>query len=251
MMKNTQLIQCTAHATPENVCAEKLRAYALLDMINDLCFTLDQSFRISYVNRFTCESFDKNASELVGKTLDEIFPYAKGLFDVDTEMEKLDQGGPLINEVQSPFSGSWFQITSIAFQDEYLIYMTNISTTKRYEKLLFEKDTLFLALASAVSDFIIIIDTVGRISHATPPASHFTGFQSDELEDHKIFEFVAAENHIPLQNHLDQLTKGAEKTSTFPILMKHQDGSLVQLHATAQNLQDQPGFDGILLKITR
>lgn len=250
-MKSTQATKRNSHAANKEILDENMRAYALLDLVNELCFTLDQDFCFTYLNRYTLETFDKSAQELIGRSLDEVFPYSKGMFDIDNLKQLLDSGKSVQSEFQSPLSGCWYQTTTVLFQGEFLIYMTETTETRRYEELLYGKDSLFLAVTNAGADSIIIIDHANRIRYSTPSVSQLTGFAADELQGRKLFEFIAAESRETVQNNLLELTPIPGEVSSFMLTLKFQDGSFAPLHATAHNLLKQPGVDGILLKLTR
>lgn len=249
-MKSTQTTKRTAHNAHKKIIDENMRAYALLDLVNELCFTLDHNFCFTYLNRYTLETFDKSAHELIGRSLEEVFPYSRGMFDFDDLKQRLNSGQRVQSEIQSPLSGCWYQTSVVSFQDEFLVYMTETTATKRYEELLYEKDSLFLAVTNAGADSIIIIDHANRIRYTTPSVSQLTGFTADELQGRKLFEFIAAESRETVQNNLLELTQMPGEASSFMLTLKYQDGGFAQLHATAQNLLKQPGVDGILLKLT-
>ncbi len=248
-MKNTQPTTSTSNSVNRHQSKETRRNFALLDMVDELCFTVDHDFRITYVNRYTMETFDKTEKELIGLSLLEIFPYSKGMFDLDRQKQRLSSGQNVLAEIQSPLSGCWYHITSCLFEDEYLIFMKETTTAKRYDELLCEKDALFFAITSIMSESIVLVDQARRIRYTTPSICQLTGFTSDELEGRKLSEFTTAEQLETVRSDLDALIKTPGKSASFKIILAHKDGSVIELNATGQNMLNEPGIDGILLKL--
>lgn len=225
------------------------RFEALLEQVEEMCFVLNHNFQIIYTNRWAQSTFDFKAEDMLGHSFIELLPYGKAMPELAATQQALANGEVFRANVQSPLSGRWFRMIAAPFQDEYLFCLKEITVRKRYQQLLIEKDAQFRAISEAMTDFILIINTRGRIVYASPASGSVIGYPADELENQTFSSLIEPESERHIQQQLQTISAEPESRSSFELVIRHQDGSKIELNAQAQNLTQRSGVEGILLNL--
>src|SRR6185312_7434393 len=122
----------------------------LLESTTDAFFALDPNWRFTYLNQRALDYFRRNAGELLGRVIWEVFPVAK-----DTRLEKeyvraLAEQRSVTCELISPVTGRWVDVRASPTAQGLAVHFRDITSRKRSEQDLKEALTR-LALATSVA----------------------------------------------------------------------------------------------------
>ena len=97
-------------------------------------------------------------------------------------------------------------------------------------------------------DLILVIDTAGYVTFASPAAFTTFGFAPDELVNSSIFDFIHPED---APGTLDALSNAVVdfEPETIPLRVRHADGHWVPVEALGSDLVDDPIVGGLLINV--
>ncbi len=127
----------------------------ILESISDAFFSVDRSWRFSYLNRVALETFQqvfgKNPAKLRGKTLWEAIPEFLGSEFEKTFRCAMKNGSPLSIEEYFPTFDAWFEAQAYPSVDGLSVYFRDVTikrnSEERVKEALRSRDE-FIALAS-------------------------------------------------------------------------------------------------------
>ncbi len=146
-------------------------------------------FRFLMVNQAYEEYVGKKASELIGKTLLEVYPETEQYW-IDKMKEAVFTGSPLHFENFSKVMNTYTEINLYIPQKGWLAMTTaNIKGRKQAEEALRESEELYKNLFQKNHTIMILIDPAsGAIVDANPAAITYYGWSHEELLKKKIEE---------------------------------------------------------------
>jgi PAS domain S-box-containing protein len=121
-------------------------AQTILDSITDAFFNLDEDWQFSYVNRQTEKTLGRDASELLGKVIWEVYP---GTLDSDFERtyrRAAQERIPLTFCSYYPDHDSWYDVNAYPVPGGLSVYFRDVTARKREEtrrNALFELTDIF------------------------------------------------------------------------------------------------------------
>jgi PAS domain S-box-containing protein len=103
----------------------------------------------------------------------------------------------------------------------------------------------FRSLIEHSSDLILILDSEGTISYASPSSLEVAGRNQEDLQDRNLFEFLAPEDVAKMRAAL--VGTRAESTSALEIGFLRPDGTLATIEVLTNNLLDDPAVAGVIV----
>jgi PAS domain S-box-containing protein len=123
-----------------------------------------------------------------------------------------------------------------------------LSDRERTEEKLRSSEERFRAMIENISESIALVDERAIIQYITPAAERILGFSSAERIGSSAFDNLAQAKDIhTLQHALERLEREPKVKQSFAIQVRHKDGSLRWIEATATNLLDLPSVQAIVI----
>jgi PAS domain S-box-containing protein len=159
------------------------QATDILDSIEDPTLSVNKESKIVYVNHATERLFDKERSELIGKSIWDVLP--KNIRNaLDFYYHKALTGGKPSKCEAIKLFNSRCDINFYPVQDGIAIFIHDITTKWHTEELY----RLSLYLIERLNENIFLVRSDGRLFHVNDETCKTLGYSLDELIHMKIFE---------------------------------------------------------------
>ncbi|MBI5542409.1 MAG: PAS domain-containing protein, partial [Deltaproteobacteria bacterium] len=201
----------TAHKRAvEELRAEHARTVAVLESIGDAFYSLDHDLRFTYVNQRALKTWSKQAEELLGRRIWDVFPPEKAL-ESHRQMEAARAGGRhLHSEVLSPTLGTWVDVDYYPTTDGLSVFFRDITERKRAEEELRRSVALYRAIARGLPDCaVFVVDSELRYLVAEGPLSETLELTGARLEKHLLVEVLSEEARAIAEPHFRAALGGA------------------------------------------
>jgi two-component system, NtrC family, sensor kinase len=120
----------------------KRKLARLLASITDAFFTLDHSWRFTYLNPQVEKALFKTRNELLGRCIWDVFPETVGsVFEQEYRRAIAQQTPVHFEEFYSPL-GSWFEVRAFPYQEGLSVYFRDVTTRKQAEMDLLQRSHL-------------------------------------------------------------------------------------------------------------
>lgn len=110
-----------------------------------------------------------------------------------------------------------------------------------------EHDDLFRLLLENALDIITIVNLDGTIRYESPSVRQILGYDPEELQGRKVFDFVPEDDAAKVVSILQDLAARPDGTASLELRFRHKDGSWRVLEAIGRNMLDHPVLAGILV----
>ncbi len=199
-------------------------------------------FRFIMVN----EAYEKyvgiKASDLIGKTLLEVYPETEQYW-IDKMTEAVLAGTPLHFENFSQVMNTYTEINLYTPQKGQLAMTTaNISGRKKAEVLLAESELRYRSLFNQMNEGLIIMTLDGKLYEINPAFAEMHGYTVDEIKGMDIRDLdILKEN--TMESRTDVLRRlQAGEIVRFEVEHYHHDGHIITLGVSTSmiNIGDQP-----------
>jgi PAS domain S-box-containing protein len=162
----------------------------ILESIQDGFFTLDQDWRITYINRRAAEISAKEPQELIGKNIWEMHPLLLGTHLEQSYRKVMEERVSVKFEMKGIYNGPWFAISVYPFVDGISVYWQDITEKKKTEDELRDREARYRVAATNFPAVYTQTDHELRYRwiHSPHPdfdASEVIGKRDDELEDNE------------------------------------------------------------------
>ncbi len=205
-------------------------------------------FRFVMVNQAYEEYVGKKASELIGKTLLEVYPETEQYW-IDKMKEAVLTGSPLHFENFSNVMNTYTEINLYTPQKGWLAMTTaNIKGRKQAEEALRASEEKFRTITEQANALIAITDINGIVTYASSSSKTLFQYLPEEMHGRNFMEFLN-ESEIPkaLEEFRDAI-KNATGTHNLELKMKRKDGSTFIGELNGTKFQ-QGSFNGTLVVI--
>jgi diguanylate cyclase (GGDEF)-like protein/PAS domain S-box-containing protein len=126
--------------------------------------------------------------------------------------------------------------------------LADITARKQAEEAVQSSEHRIQSLLWHSSDLVIVWNTEGTITYASPSVTRFTGYQIGETIDHREATLVHPDDEARVVRALDDVRAGATGTSgSFVARFRRHDGEWRWLEAVVGNLIDDPDVGGLLI----
>jgi PAS domain S-box-containing protein len=244
--------------TEEAITKERDRAQQYLDTAGVMLAVLDPDCTITLINRKGCEILGYTEEELLGKNWlsvclpERIREQVRGVFDQimhgDRTLVEYHENPVLTRTGEEriiAFHNALLRdadsrITGILFSGE------DITPHKQIEDALKISEERFRNLIQNSSDMIRIIDKSGRISYSSPSTLRITGYNPSDVQGKDPLDFVHPDDHDQVKGALGEVFCNTNPGTPTEYRIRHADGHYLEVEATAINLINVPGVDGIV-----
>jgi diguanylate cyclase (GGDEF)-like protein/PAS domain S-box-containing protein len=107
----------------------------------------------------------------------------------------------------------------------------------------------FRSLVQNSSDVLMVVGAEGEIREATPSVERILGFAPEELAGTRLEQLVTGDQVGKLRHFLTQVALTPGSHALIEIVLRHRDGSAVEVEPVAVNLLADPAVDGIVLTL--
>ncbi|MBD1909154.1 ATP-binding protein [Leptolyngbya sp. FACHB-8] len=238
------------------------RAIEILESITDAFVCVDHEWRVTYINHEAAQLNDLQAEELIGKTQQEMGPWAIATVIEETHRRITAESGAIRFEGFDQPSKRWLEIHAYPCKVGCSIYFRDITERKRdkakrqqVEAALYESESRFRLIVESAKDYAIFtLDLDGVITSWNPGAERLLGYKEAEIIGQPGYTIFTPEDRKNGQDKKEleiALTQGRAEDDRWHL---RKDGSrffasgyMMQLHDEAGNLQ---GLVKILRDIT-
>jgi len=110
-----------------------------------------------------------------------------------------------------------------------------------------EHDDLFRLLLENTLDIITIVNFDGTIRYESPAVRPILGYDPEELQGRRVFEFMPEDDAAKVVSILQGLAARPGGTASLELRFRHKDGSWRILEAIGRNMLDHPVLSGVLV----
>ncbi|MBL8080034.1 MAG: PAS domain S-box protein [Anaerolineales bacterium] len=214
---------------------------------------------LTYVNRFYCEYYKSSPDELLKKNLFEMIPDDEQEF-VRKKYLSLNMDQPYVTYEFEAFDTNgrprWQRWTDRALFDqngeiiEFQSIGEDITERKQAEQLLIESEARFRSLIANAGDMILVVDTEGVITFASPSFEKSLGYLPQEMLGESFIKWIHPDNFSEVKTALENKGERPGLASVnIKVPGRHKDGSWRYLDVLVTNLLDEPSIMGIVLNI--
>ena len=154
------------------------RTAAILESIRDGFFTLDNEWRLTYVNTEATRIWGVAREEVIGRSVWDIAPGARGTVFEEQYRKALAGQAPVVFEARSPLTERWMEVRAYPSGSGLAVYFHDITERRDAEA---ERIRLAAAVASA-GEAVVITDRTGRIQYVNPAFEQVTGYARADAE---------------------------------------------------------------------
>ena len=259
--------RCQAAEEARRYGEEKL--HTLINSASDGFLVLDSELKVTDVSKKAWfQRLGLDESNIMGKHILEILPYAKKTGDYDKLVEMLKMGEPaaLDFSVSRPKLGDLrldieVFIRVVKAGDGLLIITSDVTERRRAQEQLQESERRYRLLAENVTDVIWTMDMNLVINYVSPSVSRLLGYAVEEVRgrvlDMGIGEVVTPSSLETVKAFWQEVTlesQGDEDTfrpGTLDLEMYRKDGSTVWTESTITFLHAPDGQPVGILGVTR
>jgi PAS domain S-box-containing protein len=176
-----------AQANAERVGARLVRT---LESVTDAFYTLDRSWRFTYVNPEAERLQQRTRAELLGNVVWDVFPEAVGtVFDIEFHRAVATGETVIFESYYAPLD-LWVAMRAFPSDDGLAVYFLDINDKRLAEQALLASERRYRALFERAGDAILIADDSGHWVDANAAASELLGVARDQIVGQTLNDFV-------------------------------------------------------------
>ncbi len=153
------------------------RQLEILESIADGFFSLDQEYRVTYINERGAQLVGKPRAELLDRSLWESFPEAVGTPFHKAYQRTLTERVPTRLEAFYPPLNAWFEVRAYPAKEGLSVFYQDVTERKRLE----EQSRLQAAALQAAANAVAITDGEGLVQWVNPAFTRLTGYAPAEV----------------------------------------------------------------------
>ncbi len=233
----------------------KTQQKAILDNIPHLAWLKDNEGRYISVNEPFSLHYNRDESEIIGKTDFDICPKEQASrYHENDNAIKVSGNRQLLEVVENTPNGKrWIETykTPIFNEQGKLIGITGISRDitdrKKMEETIKENEEYFRALLQNSSDAISILDMNGRIIFENSPKNKIFEFSIDELIDKPIFDIVHPDDIEHFKEFFKDVLKNPQTQIKREYRCLHKNKKWIYVESIFSNQLENPFIKGIIV----
>jgi|GEM_PF-1083220 len=227
----------------------------IIEGTRDAIFIYDMEGRCLMHNSASKELLGMCPTQVVGKTIEEIFPEKTArLARMQNELA-LATGRTLEYELlaEAPQGNRTLLVQKGVYRNHrnevvgIIGIARDITERKLAEEKLARSERHFRALIEKSADCIVLFAADGVIRYASPSSKEFSGFEPGELEGTNVFFWIHPDDLAETRQRFEELLglPGATLSGEFRHLCK--DGQWKWMEATATNWLNDPGVHAVVV----
>jgi PAS domain S-box-containing protein len=221
---------------------------AALDSVSDACALFDREGRFTFVNRSAEKLCRRSRSELLGRTVTEVFPFLAGTALLQAIASAAEQRETVRFDQFYPDAGVWLEGEVHATAAGATVFLRDVAERRHAAKELHRRDETLRGITDQLPVIISQADQDLRIRLVNKAYDNFIGRRGDD-EVGKHLSEVAGEPHFSIARPYAQRALGGESVS-FESRILHKDGTLHDVQAMYSPLRKADGSpDGYLALI--
>lgn len=150
---------------------------AVLDRVTDGFCAVDEDWRVTYVNAAAERLIGRDAPEIVGRPLWEVFPDSVGKDGHRHVSEAMEAQEPVSYERYHDGRGVWFEVRVFPSETGLSIYFRDVTERRRRER---ERER-YETVVETVDDGVYVLDADQRIQMVNDALASMTGYDRAEL----------------------------------------------------------------------
>jgi PAS domain S-box-containing protein len=241
----------------ETLQAERDLMQRYLDVAGVMLGVMDRDGTVTLINRKGCEILGYSEEEIRGRNWFDIAlpegvrPEVKGVF------EQIMNGDlASVEYYENPVLTKSGEERIIAFHNTILtgpggimgvlFSGQDITLQKRTEDALRGSEERFRNLIQNSSDMIRIIDRKGHIVYSSPSTLRIVGYNPSDMIGRDPLDYIHPDDRERVRSAIGEVFSGTNSGIPTEFRIQHADGHYVDVEATATNLLDVPGINGVV-----
>lgn len=204
----------------------------IYERISDGFIALDNNWCITFLNRKTAEVLKKDASQLIGKNIWELFPNAAGI-PIGISMHKaMSEQEYTFIETNYEKMNKWYENHLYPSKDGLSIIFRDITDKKTNEQAIQNSEETKRVLKNSVLDAVIFINSKGNIELWNKKAEDIFGWTEKEITGKLLSDTIIPERYR--EKHKAGLRRFAE-TGDSQMMNK-----IIEINAIRKNNEEFP-----------
>ena len=230
---------------------------AFMDYSPVVAFVKDEVGRYVYINKPWEKAFGRESSEVLGKTMQEVWPLESALLLRETDEVVLASNKPLeyVRFLTDPTGKDihlWVYKFPISDSDGNRLLgglALDITKQKNDEKALRESEEKYRLLVETMNDGVGIADAQGTVTYGNKRFEEMLGYSRDEIIGRNVRELVDASWQFEFNEQFCERKKGSP--GIYETVLVPRDGSSIPVIVSSTPLVDERGtFSGALAVFT-
>ncbi len=229
----------------------------ILESIGQAFYALDRQLRFVYVNQVAERAWRRRREDLLGEIATEVFPHWVGTESHAAHLRVLETGEPLSIETYSAIVGAPVEINIFPRTDGLAVYFHDISTRKRMERELRERNEMLSLAENSAGIGVWDMDMATRLVSATPQFFRILGLKpSDEPVPIEVLRSVRHPDdreHV-VNNFKTALESGEDQYEAEYRIVRPDDGQVRWIFGRGRIFRDISGtpvrYAGVDIDIT-
>ncbi|MDI1234341.1 MAG: PAS domain S-box protein [bacterium] len=221
----------------------------IVETMNEGILIVNSDGYIMYANKMFCETLEYEFEEIKGYVAYELFLEStpQKLFVQKVLKDRvLDKSSQYeLQLISKTGKKIWFIINGTPYKKRNgkiigsIDMLTNIDSKKR-------ADDRFKALVENVTDLISLSDKDGNVIYDSPAIEKITGYTSEEMKGHQIYELIHPEHIEESKNILEYVLKNPGLPVPRINRFRHKDGHYVWVEGVVTNLLNNENVKAIV-----
>ena len=166
------------------------RLVRTLEKMTDAFYTLDRSWRFTYVNPEAERLQERTRAQLLGNVVWDVFPEAVGsVFDIEFR-RAVATGETVIFEAFYPPLDLWVAVRAFPSDDGLAVYFLDINEKRLADQALVASERRYRALFERAGDAILIADDSGHWVDVNEAAAELLGLPTADIIGRSLADFV-------------------------------------------------------------
>lgn len=161
----------------------------ILECMSDALFTLDEQWRITYVNRKTEELWDKRREDLLGQPIWTVFPQAVGTAVCQACQRAMQERQSVSLEYFSPLIKRWLDVRAYPNGTGLVVHFSDITARKQAEVERSQQQELLQTIFDQIPVMIRLLDAEGRVQLVNRAWERTLGWSLAEVQQHNLALF--------------------------------------------------------------
>jgi PAS domain S-box-containing protein len=218
-----------------------------LERVSDAFVSLDRNWRYTFMNRRAGEIFNRDPDEMIGREIWAEFPEAVGLPWYDAYRKAFQEQKYLSLEQYFEPNKLWIETHIYPSPDGLSVYFRDITESKRAAQRLEASEKYFRTLIEKSSDAIILLDSEGHITFASPSVARITGYSAAELKEMYSQDLVTPRSYDEHLRTFQQVAESPGASATITFKFTHKSGHKLWIEGTYTNWLEDESISAIVL----